>query len=81
MAKTVIVGSSERKVSYCPQCRKPIPKESRTENGVKCPRCGFFNWADFAKYPPFMNIPEPGPEDSAKVNELFDGRTKKEAEE
>ena len=59
MAKIIIVGSTERKGSFCPQCRRRVPKESRTETGINCPRCGFFRWDEFSKYKSLDGIPVP----------------------
>lgn len=72
MAKIITVGSEVRKSSFCPQCRKRVPKENRTDKGVKCPRCGFFRWAEFDKYPPFAPIPVPTPLDKKESEQFLD---------
>lgn len=73
MAKTVIVGEGGARIHnrYCPQCRRLLMPERILANGVNCPRCGFFTWADYKKYPRFADIPNPEefaePEDFSKT--------------
>ena len=61
MAKKYVVGQNFRLKpnQFCPQCRKQVPPSEIFEEGVKCPRCGFFSWEDYKKYPKFTSIPEP----------------------
>jgi ribosomal protein S27AE len=72
MAKMIIVGSSERKGSFCPQCRKKVAKANRLENGIHCTRCGFFRWEEFSKYPSLDGIPVPKPKDEIKADDFFE---------
>jgi len=87
MANVIIVGSSLRKGSFCPQCRKKVPKENRLENGIKCPRCGMFKWAEFLKYKSLDGVPVPdaklipytnqyNPTDSSKIEEVIGPKKK-----
>jgi len=71
MAKVMVVGELFRKNSYCPQCRKRVPDENKRENGIKCPRCGFFRWEDYKKYPSFTSIPEPTEEEAKQASEFI----------
>lgn len=75
MARTIIVGSSERKGSFCPQCRRKVPKGSRLETGVHCPRCGFTSWDGFKKFKSLDAIPVPTPKEEEKAKEFFEEGT------
>jgi ribosomal protein S27AE len=77
MAKIIVVGAVERKVSYCPQCRKKVPDANRLERGIKCPRCGFFSWEEFKKYKSLDGVPIPTVKDLEAANEMT-ARIKKE---
>lgn len=68
MARIIVVGASERKGSFCPQCRK---KATKFENGVKCNRCGFFRWAEFLKYKSLDGIPIPKEKDKELLKKVM----------
>lgn len=78
MAKYIVVGSSERKGSFCPLCRKRVPKEGRLPNGVKCNRCGFTAWEDFKKYKTLDAVPVPDPKNTVDPMEVIKPEPKKE---
>lgn len=59
MAKVIIVGTSKRKLGWCPQCRRRIKQELILDRGVKCDRCGVIEWEAFDKYPSLDNVPVP----------------------
>ena len=71
MAKVMIIGDTIRKNSFCPQCRKRISSTGRKPNGVKCPRCGFFKWEEYAKYPSFTSVPEPTVQEVKQTSEFL----------
>jgi len=76
MAKFITVGSTDRKGSFCPQCRRKVPKENRFVSGINCPRCGFFRWEEFAKFKSLDGIPVPTIEDKIEATKFFEEEKK-----
>jgi len=72
MAKIIIVGSSERKGRFCPQCRKKVPLDNRVEEGVNCPRCGLTRWENFGKYKSLDGVPVPSKENEMRPEDFFE---------